>query len=216
MMVVFLKETVFLQVMGEENTLILFSLDAVLSVPELMANAFHRALGKAVSRERVLAVLAERNLDPVRSAQVLASESRGQLTEVVIGFDREIAYGAYNLVYEDMRGVVYEAGYAQRGLFYGLPQPMLERVAKATKLDFEYVAGFQSEQGIAGVIGHIVSKAAGDMRRKQKTVESVVFVLGPTIQLPQDIDEYAERVRLRTLRTSQYDVRAVSEELLNG
>jgi len=155
------------------SELVLFSLDVLVNMPALYANALFKALDGKLPRESILERLADCNLNALAVInEFFSSPARPKMPAMIGTFIEKLGYskpvsdaygkfcqflpeGAHNCVkpraFDLLRGL---RNY-RNGVFYQLPESDLRKIARNSKLDragIEIIAGNDPETEIINII----------------------------------------------------------------
>lgn len=183
--------------------LTLFSLDALLDVPTLMANAFVRSVDMKVDQAKILSLLAQKSCDELRVATVLAARTKRQEASILQDFYRHLPTGAHTLVFENAYEVLALTNQSRQGIFYGFPQKALQEVVRNANFVVDAIHG--SRGGMSTV--ETAMEASAGVSEKD-----VCYIVGGiTSAFPEfKTDDYKSS---RRLRASQADLPVLLDEL---
>ena len=183
--------------------LTLISIDALIDVPTLMANAFVRAFENKVPQARVLSLLAQKQCDEKRVAQVLTAQTGMQMATILQEFYRHLPIGAHTLTFDNAYDVLASTNQAAQGIFYGLPQRALQDIVRNANFVVDNVYG--SRGGMTTL--EVATEAASG-----KNDKDVCYIVGSiTGEIPEfKVDGYKAS---RRLRASQSDLPVLLDEL---
>jgi hypothetical protein len=155
------------------SELVLFSLDTLVNMPRLYANALEKALDGRKSHEEILESLADSNLDVLGIIHEAYSEPHDDEKPEYLGkivqssmyggeslrayekFLEVFGVGAHNCVKPKTYELLREIQHLHSGVFYPMRESILLRVVHNAKLDhrgIDIVAGFDPESEIEDVV----------------------------------------------------------------
>lgn len=183
--------------------LTLLSLDALIDVPILMTNAFVRAIENKIEPIKVMSLLAQKQFDEKRAAQVLATRTGKDVTSVLLAFYRHLPTGAHKLIFDNAYEVLASGNDSKQGIFYGLPQKALQEIVRNTNFAVDAVYGSRA----AMTTLEVALEAASGYPEKD-----ICYVTGGiTNAIPEfNVDGYTKS---RRLRSSEGDLPVIIDEL---
>ncbi len=183
--------------------LTLFSLDALVDVPILMANAFLRAVQNEASEAQIHSLITQKQCDEKLVAVTLAKRYKRDVGTVLLEFYRHLPTGAHQLVNENAYELLAATSNTKQGIFYGFPQKALQDVVRNANFVVDVVHG--SRGGMSTV--ETAMEASANVPEKD-----VCYVVGGiTGAFPEfRTDDYRAS---RRLRASQADLPVWLDEL---
>ncbi len=165
------------------SELVLFSLDVLMNMPRLYANALDKALEGKVAHEEILENLADSNLDvlgvihetyaephekknPEHIGSVISKSGySGESLHAYQKFLEVLGTGAHNCLKDETHELLRDLQNVHTGVFYPMKESNLLRIVHNAKLDhhgIEIVSGFDPENEIEDVIRKAIMHVHAD------------------------------------------------------
>lgn len=185
--------------------LTLFSLDALVDVPILMANAFVRALQNEANPAQIHSLLTQKQCDEKRVAVTLAERYKREVSAILLEFYRHLPTGAHQLVYENAFEALAVTSNSKQGIFYGIPQKALQDVVRNANFVVDKVCGSRG--------GMTTLEVAAEASASEEGADVCYIVGGITGNIPefQTDDRYRSS---RRLRASQANLPVLLDEMM--
>jgi len=198
------------------SSLMLFSLDALVSISKMYRNALVRACDGALDEKDASTMLGDRGQDVLgviravfgRDPALAERLSKERVEEQVFATLHQGVHGcAHEEAYRALRDYK-NAGYAT-GVFFAIEEPVLERVVKSAKLRVDLIAGQERGESVKDIILKAVDRSR---------MSEFYLVTASVTKIPDDIKEYVAEKRKRVkvlsaLKTSQYSLEGLREQL---
>jgi hypothetical protein len=163
--------------------LVLFSLDVLINMPRLYANALDKAFDGRVSHEEILERLADGHNDVLGIIHEAYSEKHDKEKPVNIGsilaqkgytdgslqaykkFIDALSTGSHHCVKDKTRELLRELQHVHTGIFYPMKESIVRRIVNNAKLDhagIDIIAGYDPEVEIEDVVRKAIAHIHSD------------------------------------------------------